>query len=395
MMDTLLTINAGSSSLKFALFEARGLISLASGQADGIGTAGRLTCRDGSGNAVHADERPISNHAQAMEAVLAILMQRYGEARVTGVGHRVVHGGLDFDTPVVIDAQVVKQLAKLIPLAALHQPHNLAGIAAAGAAFPGVPQVACFDTAFHRTQSRLNSTYALPWRFYDEGVRRYGFHGLSYEFVSGRLLEISPAHGRGRVVICHLGAGASLCGISNGESIATTMGFSVLDGVPMATRPGQIDPGVLIHLMTNKGMDVAQLSRLLYSECGLKGLSGLSGDMRALEDSTDPKARQAIDYFASRVRREIASMAAVLEGLDAIVFCGGIGENAHAVREAVLAPLQWIGVEVDRDRNRAHGPIISRDASAVTVFVIPTNEELMIVRHTARVLEGASRQSRK
>lgn len=386
MTDSLLTINAGSSSLKFALFQSRGLAAMGSGQVEGIGTASRLTCKDGAGNAIHADERSIGDHAQAMAAVLAILSERFGQARVTGIGHRVVHGGIDFDAPAVIDGQVVEQLARLIPLAALHQPHNLAGIAAAGAAFPGVLQVACFDTAFHRTQSYVASTYALPRRFYEEGVRRYGFHGLSYEYVAERLSAMSPRHGKGRVVVCHLGAGASLCGISDGKSVATTMGFSVLDGLAMATRPGQIDPGVLIHLMTERGMDAAQLSQLLYHECGLKGLSGLSGDMRVLEQSSDPKARQAIDYFAMRVRREIASMAAALEGLDAIVFCGGIGENAPAVREAVLQPLHWIGVGLDRDRNRTQGPVISSSSSAVTVFVIPTKEELMIARHTARVL---------
>jgi acetate kinase len=386
MTAHILTINAGSSSLKFALFQSQGLVSVARGQVEGIGTAGKLTCRDTAGNTIHAGERRIGDHEQAMQAVLEILTETFGEARLSGIGHRVVHGGLAYDAPVLVSEEIVGQLAKLIPLAALHQPHNLAGITAAARAFPGVPQVACFDTAFHRTQDYINSTYALPRHFYDEGVRRYGFHGLSYEYVTRRLLETSPRHGSGRAVICHLGAGASLCGISEGRSVATTMGFSVLDGLAMATRPGQIDPGVLIHLMTERGMDAARLSQLLYHECGLKGLSGLSGDMRTLEQSGDPRARQAIDYFALRIRREIASMAAALEGLDAIVFCGGIGENAPAVREAVLAPLHWIGVALDRDRNRVHGPIISCDGSAVAAFVIATNEELMIARHTASAL---------
>jgi acetate kinase len=216
------------------------------------GRKGRLTCKDGAGNAIHADERLIGDHAQAIRPCWRSWSERFGQARVTGIGHRVVHGGIDFDAPAVIDGQVVEQLARLIPLAALHQPHNLAGIAAAGAAFPGVLQVACFDTAFHRTQSYVASTYALPRRFYEEGVRRYGFHGLSYEYVAERLSAMSPRHGKGRVVVCHLGAGASLCGISDGKSVATTMGFSVLDGLAMATRPGQIDPGVLIHLMTER-----------------------------------------------------------------------------------------------------------------------------------------------
>jgi acetate kinase len=390
MRGHILTINAGSSSLKFALFDARAMSAVAGGRIEGIGTTPKLIIKDGSGESIAAnrlsDRACINDHAQAMRAMLAVLHERIADAQVEAVGHRVVHGGPDFDAPVLIDERIVGQLARLIPLAALHQPHNLAGIAAAAQAFPGVPQVACFDTAFHRTQDFINSAYALPRDLFEQGVRRYGFHGLSYEYVAGRLLEISPAHGRGRTIICHLGAGASLCAIRNGSSVATTMGFSVLDGLPMATRPGQLDPGVLLHLMTDKEMDAKALSQLLYHECGLKGLSGLSGDMRALERSDDPRARQAIAYFASRVRREIASMAAVLEGLDAVVFCGGIGENAHAVREAVLTPMGWMGVAVDRDHNRSNGPVISSDVSAVRVFVIPTNEELMIARHTARIL---------
>jgi acetate kinase len=390
MTAHILTINAGSSSLKFALFDAEVLATVASGQIEGIGAVPKLSFRNGAGESILADalkdRRSIGNHAQAMDVVLSMLDEHIAGAQVAGIGHRVVHGGRDFDAPVVINERIIERLAGLIPLAALHQPHNLAGIAAAANVFPGVPQVACFDTAFHKTQDFINSAYALPRDLYEQGIRSYGFHGLSYEYVAERLREILPVHGRGRTVICHLGAGASLCATRNGRSVATTMGFSVLDGLPMATRPGQLDPGVLLHLMTDKGMDAKALSQLLYHECGLKGLSGLSGDMRVLQQSDDSRARQAIDYFTSRVRRAIASLAAVLEGLDAIVFSGGIGENAFAVREAVLTPMAWMGIVLDHDQNRCNGTVISSDNSAVKLLVIPTNEELMIARHTAREL---------
>ena len=259
-------------------------------------------------------------------------------------------------------------------------------IAAAAAAFPEVPQVACFDTAFHRAHPFVNDAFALPRVLYDEGVRRYGFHGLSYEYVTGKLAEIAPFYARGRVVICHLGSGASMCAIRDGQSVASTMGFSALDGLPMGTRPGQLDPGVLLYLMEQKGMGAKAISDLLYRESGLKGLSAISNDMRDLERSGDPRAKQAIDYFVFRVRREIGGMAAALEGLDAIVFCGGIGENSHTIRESVLEAMEWIGVELDLDRNRTHAEIISSDRSRVRVFVIRTNEELMIARHTASLL---------
>jgi acetate kinase len=390
MTSHVLTINVGSSSLKFALFDAEVLTTVASGQIEGIGAVPKLSFRNGAGESIRADalkdRGTVGNHAQAMDVVLSMLDEHLAGAQVAAIGHRVVHGGRDFDAPVVINERIIERLASLIPLAALHQPHNLAGIAAAANAFPGKPQVACFDTAFHRTQDFINSAYALPRDLYDQGIRRYGFHGLSYEYVGERLREILPVHGTGRTVICHLGAGASLCAIRNGQSVATTMGFSVLDGLPMATRPGQLDPGVLLHLMTENGLDAKALSQLLYHECGLKGLSGLSGDMRVLQQSDDPRARQAIDYFTSRVRRGIASLAAVLEGIDAIVFSGGIGENAFAVREAVLIPMAWMGIVLDHDQNRCNGTVISSDSSAVKLLVIPTNEELMIARHTAREL---------
>lgn len=390
MAEHILTINAGSSSLKFALFARDGLENLAIGQIEGLGTDPELTMKSGAGETVLRDnlegERFVADHAGALRTVLDALSSRFPEAEVAAVGHRVVHGGLDFAEPVVATDEVLTRLKKLEPLAPLHQPHNLSGIAAARAAFPHVPQVACFDTAFHRAHPFVNDTFGLPRALYDEGVRRYGFHGLSYEYVTGRLAEIAPHHARGRVVVCHLGSGASMCAVRDGLSVASTMGFSALDGLPMGTRPGQLDPGVLLYLMTEKGMDAKALSDLLYKNSGLKGLSGISNDMRDLEKSSDPCAKQAIDYFVFRIRREIGGMAAVLEGLDAVVFCGGIGENSPTIREAVLEAMEWIGIELDLDRNRANESVISSDRSRVRAFVIRTNEELMIARHTAALL---------
>jgi acetate kinase len=390
MSDHILTLNAGSSSVKFALFAAGTLDAMALGQVDGIGTHPRLTVKSGRGEPLVAEalagDRAVADHAGALASVLAFLRERFPQIRVTAAGHRVVHGGPDFAAPVVVTPDILRQLEAFVPLAPLHQPHNVSGIAAAMRTFPGVPQVACFDTAFHRAHPFVNDAFALPRALYEQGVRRYGFHGLSYEYVTGRLAEIAPFHARGRVVVCHLGAGASMCAARHGLSVASTMGFSPLDGLPMATRPGQLDPGVLLYLMDQKGMDAGAISDLLYRESGLKGLSGISGDMRDLEASDDPRARQAIDYFVFRVRREIGAMAAVLQGLDAIVFCGGIGENSATIRAAVLTGMEWIGIELDPDRNRAGADVISSDRSAVRVFVIRTNEELMIARHTAELV---------
>lgn len=399
MADHILTINAGSSSLKFALFAAGDLACVAIGQLDGLGTDPHLVVKDGSGNRIVSDplegDDLVRDHHGAIATVLATLARKFPLAKVAAVGHRVVHGGLAYSAPVIVDAEVDARLAELVPLAPLHQPHNLSGIEAARAAFPGVPQVACFDTAFHRAHPFVNDAFALPRSLYEEGLRRYGFHGLSYEYVTDRLGEIAPFHAKGRVIVCHLGSGASMCAIRNGSSIASTMGFSALDGLPMGTRPGQIDPGVLLYLMDQKGMDAKAISHLLYHASGLKGLSGISNDMRELEASDHPHARQAIDYFVFRVRREIGAMAAVLGGLDAIVFCGGIGENSAMVRECVLEAMEWIGIELDLDRNRASEDVISSERSRVRAFIIRTNEELMIARHTAWQLRSKHVPSRQ
>jgi len=390
MSQQILTINAGSSSLKFALFDTETMDCAAVGMIDGLGTDPEFVMKDGAGHKLLSDalegDHFVADHAAALRTVLGAIAAHFPDDHIVAVGHRVVHGGLAHSAPVMVDDHIQRQLAELVPLAPLHQPHNLSGIAAAKAAFPGVPQVACFDTAFHRAHPFVNDAFALPRALYDEGVRRYGFHGLSYEYVTGRLAEIAPDHNGDRIIICHLGSGASMCAIRNGRSVTSTMGFSALDGLPMGTRPGQIDPGVLLYLMDHKGMDVQAISSMLYKDCGLKGLSGISNDMRDLEASDDPHAREAIDYFVAAIRREIGAMAAVLGGLDAVVFCGGIGENSRSIRQAVLQDMEWLGIELDSEANRGGDGRISTDDSVVNAFVIRTNEELMIARHTAECL---------
>jgi acetate kinase len=387
--DAILTLNAGSSSLKFALFAAQALAPLARGNIEGLGTDPELHLFDGAGARLLDDALDglgaATGHDVAIPAVLALIAGRFPALAIRAVGHRVVHGGARHAGPALIDDALIAELARLSPLAPLHQPHNLAGVAAARAAFPDAPQVACFDTAFHHDKPLVDDVFAIPRALFAEGVRRYGFHGISYEYVSGRLAEIAPERAAGRVVICHLGSGASMCATKGGRSVASTMGFSALDGLPMGTRPGQLDPGVLLWLMTEKGMDAAALSDLLYKRSGLKGLSGVSNDMRVLEASADPAAREAIEYFVFRARREIGGLAAVLEGLDAIVFCGGIGENAVNVRAAILARMEWLGVHLDPARNAARATVISTDASPCRVYVIPTDEEAVIARHAKRL----------
>jgi len=385
-----ITLNAGSSSIKFALFEAAaaGPVLWASGLAEMVGAARHIRVHDAAGTVTHeqswSDAAPF--HEAALRRVLDWRRAAFPDVTVRAAGHRVVHGGLLFDKPVLIDAAVIAELTKLIPLAPLHQPHNLAGIAAAQLAWPHVQQVACFDTAFHRAHPFVNDVFAIPRAYYDEGVRRYGFHGLSYEYVMRRLREIAPLHAAGRVVVAHLGNGASMCAIRDGLSVASSMGFTALDGLPMGTRCGQLDPGVLLYLLQEKGMTAEQIADLLYQQSGLLGLSGVSSDMRELEASDKPEAAQAIEYFVFRIRRELGGLAAVLKGLDAVVFCGGIGEHAWQVRERVLEGMEWIGIELDRAANRATAQVISSERSRVRVFVVPTDEEAMIARHTLEVL---------
>jgi acetate kinase len=392
MTRHVVTLNAGSSSIKFALFACNGAapVAQASGQVEMNGQARHLLVHDGAGAVLHDTswdaETPF--HVDALARVLEWRRSAFPEANVIAAGHRVVHGGVHFDRSVIIDDAVFAELQRLVPLAPLHQPHNLAGILAAREAWPHVQQVACFDTAFHRAHPFVNDTFALPRRFFEQGIRRYGFHGLSYEYVARRLTEIAPLHAAGRVVVAHLGNGASMCAIRDGQSVASSMGFTALDGLPMGTRCGQLDPGVVLYLIAELGMSAAEVTDLLYRESGLKGMSGLSHDMRILEASDAPEAAEAIDYFVFRLKRELGGLAAVLGGLDALVFCGGIGEHAWRVRERALEGMEWLGIELDATANRASAPIISSERSRARVFVIPTDEEAMIARHTLEVLDG-------
>lgn len=386
-MTHMLVLNAGSSSLKFGLFtKDEAPTSFITGLVDRIGGAARLVLKHTDGQVVHdanLSRAEASDHLGALDAVLVELRRRYPDVNIATVGHRIVHGGTEFTEPVALTPEVISKLEELVPFAPLHQPHNIAGIKAALKAFPTAQQVACFDTAFHRSHPFVNDAFALPRQFYDKGVRRYGFHGLSYEYISATLQAMAPTLHTGRVIVAHLGNGASMCGLLAGRSLASTMGFSALDGLPMGTRCGQIDPGVILYLMEQEGLQSHEIAELLYKRSGLLGLSGLSHDMRILETSEDPNARQAISYFTFRIRRELGAMAAALQGVDAVVFTGGIGENSARIRHDVCAGMGWIGIELDEDLNIANAQVISSDLSRVRVLVIPTNEELMIARAAA------------
>ena len=386
-------LNAGSSSIKFALYRAdQELGLLFRGQIQGIGAEARLKVLDDRQRIV-AERTWADNaldHRTATEDILRTGRSLIGDARIHAVGHRVVHGGTDFAAPVILDPKAVAALERLVPLAPLHQPHNLAPIKVIAQAVPGLPQVACFDTAFHRSQPTLAQSFALPRKFTAEGVRRYGFHGLSYEFIVARLREVDPRLSTGRLVVAHLGNGASLCAIKDGRSVASTMGFTAVDGLMMGTRCGAIDPGAILYLMDNHGMDARGIEELIYSKSGLLGVSGLSSDMRTLRRSAAPEAREAIDLFVYRVVREIGSLAAALGGLDGLVFTGGIGENDPATRTEVAAQCRWLGLALDDERNAAGDGPISAPTSGVAAWVIPTDEERMIARHTMAAV-GASR----
>ncbi|WBU54198.1 acetate/propionate family kinase [Paracoccus sp. SCSIO 75233] len=382
MSGAVLTLNAGSSSLKFALYAGTGDLPMAEGMVDRIGAdEARLTLKSASGESLPVADLPLNDHAQSMNAVLSSLRTAFPNTEPRAIGHRVVHGGANHAQPVMIDEAKLAELETYSPFAPLHQPHNLAGIRAAMKAFPGVPQIACFDTAFHRTHPWVNDTFALPREYYDRGVRRYGFHGLSYEYISGELRNTAPLIADGRVVVAHLGNGASMCAIQNGRSVASTMGFSALDGLPMGTRSGQVDPGVLLYLMDQENMDSTAISDMLYRRSGLLGLSGgVSNDMRTLEASDSKEAHQAIEYFVFRVQRELGAMAAAMGGIDALVFCGGIGENSRLIRARVCERTEWIGLEIDHARNAENARIISSDVSRARIMVIPTDEGLVIAR---------------
>ncbi|MDW8315205.1 MAG: acetate/propionate family kinase [Rhodovarius sp.] len=389
-----LVLNAGSSSLKCGLFEAApdgGPRLLAGGQVEGLGGAARLALADAGGRALAARSRPAGaavDHREALAALFALLPGLLGGRPVAIIGHRVVHGGVRFAAPVAVDEAVLAELEALVPLAPLHQPHNLAGIRAARALFPGIPQLACFDTAFHRTQPEEAERFALPERFFALGIRRYGFHGLSYAWIARRLQAEDPALAAGRVVVAHLGNGASLCALQGGVSQGSSMGFTALDGVPMGTRCGQLDPGVVLYMLDQLGMSSAEVARVLYHESGLKGLSGISHDVREIEAAGGPAAERALGHFAYRVRREIGALAAALGGLDGLVFTGGIGEHAAGVRARICAGLEFLGVRLDPAANAAHAPEIGAPDAPVRVLLRRAGEEEMIALHALEWLAG-------
>ncbi|MFO7855578.1 MAG: acetate/propionate family kinase [Paracoccaceae bacterium] len=387
MTRRVLTLNAGSSSLKFGLFEAEAEPRrVCTGEIDRVGAEdARLKAKGDDGRTLADKAVAAPDQAGALEAALGFLSEGFGTGDVVAVGHRVVHGGERFTEPARLDDDALGALEALSPFAPLHQPHNLAGVRAAREAFRKAVQVGCFDTSFHRGHPAVEDLYALPRDLLDRGVRRYGFHGISYEHLAGALAERAPQLADGRVIAAHLGAGASMCAMRGGRSVASTMGFSALDGLPMATRSGQIDPGVLLWLVQSEGMDGEALSDLLYRRSGLLGLSGVSGDMRELERSNEPAARQAIDYFVHRARREIGALAAAAGGLDALVFSAGIGEHSPRIRARICDGLGWMGLELDADRNEAGEGMISADVSRVRAFVIPTDEERVIARAAARL----------
>jgi len=391
-MNTILVVNAGSSSVKFQVFgvDDGDLKRLIRGQVDGIGTRPRLHASNAE-SAVAVDRtfraEEIPDVPTALHQAGAWLREDQSIDPVA-VGHRVVHGGPEYDRPVLVDREILARLERYVPLAPLHQPNNLAPIRALLARFPNLPQVACFDTAFHRGHGAVADHFAIPERLYREGVRRYGFHGLSYEYIAERLRNVALDIASGRVIVAHLGSGASMCALLGGNSIESTMGFTALDGLPMGTRPGQIDPGVVLYLIAEKGMSAAQVQDLLYQDCGLKGLSGMSNDMRELQTSADPRAAFAVEYFVYRVGLHAGMLAAALGGLDAFVFTAGIGENSPTIRARIADKLGWLGVTLDPKANNSQGPLISRRDGRVAVYVIPTDEELMIARHTLATISA-------
>jgi acetate kinase len=391
-MDTYaLVLNAGSSSLKFCIYQSqehRRWRLASRGQIDGIGTTPRFTAKDGEGASLddRALESSVRDGNAALDVLAAWLRSHYGGSPVVAVGHRVVHGGARYTGPTLVTPAVVKDLRDLIPLAPLHQPYNVGAIDAVATLLPGVPQVACFDTSFHRGQPAVAEVVPIPRELCTGGVQRYGFHGLSYEYIASVLPRVAPQIADGRVIVAHLGSGASMCALKGRKSVDSTLGFTALDGLCMGTRPGAIDPGVILYLFQNLGLSAKDVETILYKKSGLLGISGISSDMRDLLKSDQPAARLAVDYFIYRAAKEIGALAAALGGIDAVVFTAGIGENSAEIRGRICDASSWLGLDVDPDANAAKGPKISREGSRVSAWVIPTNEELMIARHTGMVL---------
>jgi acetate kinase len=391
MTDAIAVLNAGSSSIKFSLFVAResGLELELHGQVEGIYTRPHFIAKRRDGATVSEKswaEGTTLGHDGTLDYLIAFLRAELADDHLIGVGHRIVHGGLGFEGPVRVDASVATAIEKLIPLAPLHQPHNLAPIRRLLDRAPELPQVACFDTSFHTTNPELAQRFALPEDLHEAGMRRYGFHGLSYEYIASVLGEFDANAAAGKVVVLHLGNGASMCALERGRSVASTMGFTAVEGLPMGTRSGSLDPGVLLYLMDQRGMDSRAIENLLYNQSGLLGVSGISSDMRTLLASNDARAKLAIDLYCYRIRRELGSLVAALGGLNAIVFTGGIGENSAAIRERVCRDATWLGVELEPEANNAGRPRISTTEARVSAWSIPTNEELMIARHTRRLV---------
>lgn len=392
MEQHVLVLNAGSSSLKFGMYQRSdktSLVLVAQGQVEGIGTRPRLSAKSGVGETLVDQEldAAVGDATDALDQLAEWLSSNFDRETLVAVGHRVVHGGQQFDRPTRVTRDIVQQLEALSPLAPLHQPFNLAAIDAVFARLPGLPQVACFDTAFHHGHSAVAELIPLPEELRATGLQRYGFHGLSYEYIASVLPDVAPEIAEGRVLVAHLGSGASICAMNNGRSVDSSLGFTALDGLCMGSRPGGIDPGVVLYLFQQLGMSTSEVEDVLYRKSGLLGISGISNDMRALIDNDEPAAQLAVDYFVYRAAKEIGALTAVLGGLDGLVFTAGIGENDAEIRRRICEACYWLGVRLDDDANSVHGPRISARDSGVSAWVIPTDEELMIARHTVDLLD--------
>jgi acetate kinase len=391
MDDYSLVLNAGSSSLKFCVYrrpEGAKWGLEGRGQIEGIGTTPQLKAKDAEGRTLTNQklDSAVSDGRKALDVLAEWLRSQYGGVRILGVGHRVVHGGPRFSVPVVVTPDILTELHRLTPLAPLHQPYNLAAIEAVAERLPSVPQVACFDTSFHRGQPEVAEVVPLPRDICKNGVQRYGFHGLSYEYIVSVLPQVAPEIANGRVIVAHLGSGASLCAVKAGKSVDSTLSFTALDGLCMGTRPGAIDSGVILYLFQNLGLTAKEVETILYKKSGLLGISGISNDMRDLLTSKEPSARLAIDYFVYQATKQLGALAAVLGGIDGLVFTAGIGENSVEIRQRICQSSAWLGIQLDEAANARQGPRISQASSKVSVWAIPTNEELMIARHTERLL---------
>jgi acetate kinase len=390
-----LTINAGSSSIKFSLYILPQLSQVLAGQIDGIGTDPtfkiKLSSTGKEETIPWSTTRGPSNHQDALACIINWLHDQYSDIEVIAVGHRVVHGGQKYTKSMIVDSNVMHELESLVDLAPLHMPHNLSGIRAAQESFGDIPQIACFDTAFHRVHSFVDDCYAIPRSFYEKGICRYGFHGLSYEFIAEKLMYTFPIESKGKVIVAHLGNGASMTAMKNCVSVASTMGFSSLDGLPMGTRCGEIDPGVLLYMMQYEAMDAEAISNILYKESGLKALSGgLSNDMRILEASQTTEAKEAIEYYIKEIKREIGALTALLAGLDVLVFTGGIGENSSLIRGAVMRDMSWLGIQLNEANNQAGETILSTEHSKVLCLKLHTDEERVIARHVCELVKQSA-----